>query len=73
MLHEITGNAIDDNFRCAAMGAADDWFGAGHGFEIHQTETFGAAGERENFASGVAGVQLGVGNGAEKMHVAADT
>ena len=40
VLHEVAGDAVEDNFRRAAMSAADDGFGAGHGFEIDEAEAF---------------------------------
>ena len=58
VLHKVAGDAVEDDFGSAAVSAADDGFGAGHGFEIHEAKTFGRAGQRENFAGGIAGGEL---------------
>ena len=71
VLHEVAGDAVEDYFRRAAVSTADHRFAAGHGFEIHQAKTFGLAGQRENFASGVARGELRIGKSAEEMHMRA--
>src|ERR1700693_6221308 len=71
MLHEITGDSVDDYFRGTTMIATDDRLAAGHGFQIHEAETFSLTRQRKNFAGRVAGGQLGVGKPAEKVYVRA--
>ena len=68
--HQVTRNAVLDDFRCAAMGASDDGFAARHRLQIHQAESFALAGQSENFAGGVARGKFRVAHSGQKMHVA---
>src|ERR1700680_4178156 len=73
MLHEVSGDSIEDHFRRATNTATDDGFAAGHGFQIHEAETFGLARQGKNFARRVARSQLRVGKSAEEVYVRAHT
>src|ERR1700738_4151945 len=73
MLHEVSGDSVEDHFRRATMPAANDRFAARHRLKIHEAETFGLAVQRKNFESRVAGGQLRVGKSAEEVYMGTHT
>ena len=73
VLHEVSGDSVDDHFGRATMSATDDRFAAGHGFEVDEAKPFGLARQRKNFASRVARGQLRIGKSAEEVDVREDT
>ena len=72
MRHEKAAYAILNHVRRAAVRAANDWFGIRHCFQEYQAESFGAAGQCEHVAVGIAGEEFLLREAEKKMDVIRD-
>src|SRR5258708_7996312 len=72
MRHEKAAYAIFNHVRRAAVRAANDGFGIRHGLQEYQAESFGAAGQCEHIAVGIAGEEFLLREAENKMNTIRD-
>src|SRR6266849_8378352 len=72
MRHEKAAYSVLNHVRRAAVRPANDWFGIRHRFQEYEAESFGAAGQCEHVAMGIAGEEFLLREAKKKMNMIRD-